>query len=406
MTTRTIRLRYDPEHYTRTLDAMRALTGHATELTVDNRRVPPPTDDDPWLTATYDDTRRVGRLLMLPVDSGNSCVVPVFDEEADEFRLRLEHDPANGVFTLFSDALPLAAVCDAGCRWDAVHPAVRSVYSRGAPWSDTLEDMTHLRTLILREADAAWIGGIPRLAGLTYLVVHGPDHLTDLAPFSGLTALEDLTVATGDAQDDLAPLAGLTNLKELQVATSPALADLSPLAGMTRLRALTLTHGAYADIAPLAGMTDMQRLLLWGNPHLADLAPIAGMAELAYYGTSECASLADLTPFAGLAALRVLWLRGCRALTDLSPLAALTELQLLDLSDGEAITDLAPLSGMTRLRDLNLTGCRRLADLSPLAGLAALRILRVKGCAEPVDLTPLEGLAELRVDTRGAREGG
>ena len=289
MTTRTIRLRFDPDHHARTLDAMRALTGHATELTVDNRRVPPPTDDDPWLTATHDDTRRVGRLLMLPVDSGNSCVVPVFDEEADEFRLRLEHDPANGVFTLFSDALPLAAIGDAGCRWEAVNPAVRSVYSRGAPWSDALARMAHLRTLILREADAAWIGGIPRLAGLTHLVVHGPDHLTDLAPFSGLTALEDLTVATGDAQDDLAPLAGLTSLKTLQVATSPALADLSHL----------------ADLAPLSGMTRLRDLNLTGCRRLADLSPLAGLAALRILRVKGCAEPLDLTPLEGLAELRV-----------------------------------------------------------------------------------------------------
>ena len=160
------------------------------------------------------------------------------------------------------------------------------------------------------------------LGGLRRLDLSG-NALTDLAPLTGVVALESLDLS-GNAVTDLWPLAGLVELRRLDLSGN-AVADLAPLAGLpnlevlvlagnrvadvgalthhVRLEQLDLSGNAVADLAPLADLVSLRRLDLGGNP-ASDLSPVGDVGTLVWLRVPAAAGAA---PLERLVRLRWLW---------------------------------------------------------------------------------------------------
>ncbi len=86
-----------------------------------------------------------------------------------------------------------------------------------------------------------------------------PDtQVSDLAPLTGLSALQTLDVWTTKVTD-LAPLAGLSALQTLDVSCT-RVTDLAPLAGLSALQVLDVSCTKVTDLVPLAGLLPSRRL--------------------------------------------------------------------------------------------------------------------------------------------------
>jgi hypothetical protein len=105
--------------------------------------------------------------------------------------------------------------------------------------------------------------------------------IPDIAPLSGLTALETLHL-TRNRICDLNPLSGLKALQELDLANNQV-RDLGALSGLWDLKRLDLDENGIEDLRPLSGLAALERLFLRGNP-IQDLSPICSLPALQTIG--------------------------------------------------------------------------------------------------------------------------
>jgi internalin A len=161
---------------------------------------------------------------------------------------------------------------------------------------------------------------IVELVWLESLSLANNNHLADLAPLAGLSALQTLVIS--DTQvTDLAPLAGLSALRVLNVGKT-RVTDLAPLAGLSALQRLSVARTQVVDLAPLATLSALQMLFVY-DTQVSDLAPLAGLSALLNLEVAKT-QVADLAPLAGLSVLRNLDVSNT-PVTDLSPLIDLIQ---------------------------------------------------------------------------------
>jgi hypothetical protein len=98
---------------------------------------------------------------------------------------------------------------------------------------------------------------LPRLRGLTWLLMPSGTTDADLVKLATLTNLKTLSLV-GTGVVDVSSLAALTNLKTLSLAGT-GVADLSPLATLTNLKTLFLDGTEVTDLSPLATLTNLKR---------------------------------------------------------------------------------------------------------------------------------------------------
>jgi len=135
--------------------------------------------------------------------------------------------------------------------------------------------------------------------------------------------------------------------------------DLAPLSGLDALEELNLDKNQVVDLSPLAGHPGLRILEVWDNgptrdDHLdgiTDLSPLASIPTLEQLFLSEN-NISDLSPLSGLTSLNVIYLIA-NDIEDISPLAGITGLQVLRLS-GNRIEDASVLANMPAMGWLEL----------------------------------------------------
>ena len=220
---------------------------------------------------------------------------------------------------------------------------------------------------------------------------HGPSGLAHLA---GLTALEELTIASGDGlpAPDLARLEPLSNLRVLSLAgggiTDEGLASISRLKSLERLRLHTATRSGLNHLNRLPNLQSLQ-VIAWGQGVKA-IETDEGMLDLS--GLEKLQDL-DLSGFPlverDLAFLEHLRLLEHLMIQPAPPVAAASLRYLRELPE------------LTYLHVGELSGCTG-EDLAHLHRLPKLRSLTVKGDIGDAALASLMGpacLQSLRVDT-------
>ena len=303
---------------------------------------------------------------------------------------------------------------------------------------EDIQDLKYMVNLYQLRISQSSITNLAPLSGLTNLedirITESPD-LTDLSGLANLTNLTDLDLWSVGVSD-LSPLSGLSNLEYLRV-EGPNIGDLTPLSSLTGLQELSLQTEGYglSDISPLSPLTNLVTLQLsvtgrnYGD--INDLSPLAGMTKLRSLNI-RAGNVSDLSPLSGLTELTNIYLYGQMEISSLEPLRNLTNLTELTLQGGgnelrmeidslgglenmakllrlqldglSGVTDLSPLSGLTRLTYLSLNDLTSLSDLSPLSGLTMLQELYLNSASQSylgsvTDLSPLGSLTELRVLT-------
>ena len=213
--------------------------------------------------------------------------------------------------------------------------------------------------------------------------------VSDLAPLSGLTALEILDL-DNTGVTDVSTLSGITSLRTLNL-NNTGVTDVSPLSGLTALVSLYLIGTRVTDVSPLSGLTALVSLDLTGT-RVTDVSPLSGLAALKTL-TLDDTDVTEVSPLSGLTALKELHLTNT-GVTDVSPLAGLTGLEMLYLSH-TGVTDVLLLSGLTALKTLTLADAN-VTDVSPLSGLAALETLDLDYTGV-TDVSPLSGLTMLKI---------
>jgi Leucine-rich repeat (LRR) protein len=213
-------------------------------------------------------------------------------------------------------------------------------------------------------------------------------NLNDLAPLSGLSALQSLSL-NGTQVSDLSPLSGLSALQSLSL-NGTQVRDVSPLSGLSTLQRLSLKSTQVIDVSPLSGLSALQDLDLKGTP-VSDVSPLSDLAALVILNLMGT-QVSDVTPLSRLSALKILDLAGT-PISDVSLLSDLAALIILDLN-GTSVSDVSPLSGLSALQSLDLTGTQ-VSDVSPLSGLSALQDLDLPG-TQVNDVSPLSGLSALQ----------
>ena len=158
---------------------------------------------------------------------------------------------------ILSGFIGLAVLTFAGCvvsKWDEWNAAPDPYGGAG----------------VLTEIRGAKEQGATRL-GLAF------NGISDVAPLSGLTQLEELYLHENQIAD-LAPLKRLTKLTELYLHKNKIL-DLVPLAKLTELRELGLAYNEISEVSSLAGLDNLELLYL-GHNSITDLTPLKNLTGL------------------------------------------------------------------------------------------------------------------------------
>ena len=213
------------------------------------------------------------------------------------------------------------------------------------------------------------------------------DQISDLAPLSGLSRLEELEIYNYSITD-IGPFQGLTSLKFLDLATN-LVTDLSPLSGLDTLTRVILHDNLVADLGPLSGLTGLTELLL-DNNLIVDLGPLSGLSGLEELTLRENL-VADIGPLRGLTGLELLAL-GKNAVSDVRALSELTNLEWLELQSN-SISNIDGLASLTNLVGLFLED-NSISDIGPLSAITSLERLSLADNSVS-DLSALAGLTEL-----------
>jgi hypothetical protein len=195
-----------------------------------------------------------------------------------------------------------------------------------------------------------------------------PIDISNLAPLSGLVALERLELSRTRVED-LAPLKGLTALQYLDLSMTEV-RDLEPLERLTRLETLGLDRTKVHSLHPLRGLTALQQLELLGT-RVEDLEPLNGLMALRILDVSRT-EVKSVDPLKGLTALEELNLSGTKV-QDIWPLIDLRSLQRLELSRTK-VQNIEPLRGLSVLQFISLPD-EPIIDLSPLQDLRHLEAI-------------------------------
>jgi hypothetical protein len=198
-----------------------------------------------------------------------------------------------------------------------------------------------------------------------------PIDISNLAPLSGLLALEWLELSRTKVED-LAPLKGLMALQHLDLSLTEV-RDLEPLERLTRLEILGLAQTKVHSLQPLKGLTALRQLELTLTG-VEDLEPLKGLMALHDLDVSET-KVKSVEPLKGLMALKKLNLSGTKV-NDISPLIDLSSLEILELS-GTKVQNIEPLKGLAALRLVSLPD-EPIIDLSPLQDLPHLKAIRYR----------------------------
>ncbi|CAL8970499.1 hypothetical protein PROP_03422 [Propionicimonas sp. T2.31MG-18] len=332
-----------------------------------------------------------------------------------------------------------AAVPDASFR----HCLQRNLNLQELPPELTAENLARLRLVSCWEYGDGVIRdvtGAELLTGTTVLFLEST-ALTDLAPITGLGAVEQFVIQTSEPVD-LSPIATLPKLWALGLKL-PEVSDIGIVRHLPQLRAIQLRLDPSTSLAPLADLPLLDQVLLESG--FTDLSVLDGLPALDLLhvrvdgatpaGLHLPASVArldlsgphlerldgipagssvknvdiraaGLTSLSGIGALEDVTHLNVRSaqITDLAGLASLSELESLDLGEN-AITDLSALASLEKLKNLQLAG-NEITDISPLTGLHALTTLDLS--RNPVaDLRPLRGLsglATLALDETGVTD--
>jgi len=257
-------------------------------------------------------------------------------------------------------------------------PLTRAQKLRGLTcdgWKITsLKGLSSLKSLTYLELNNTGISDISLIASLTkltslYLVSlegFGPDnHISNLAPLSGLKNLQKLWLYRNDISD-ITPLANLTKLTDLDLSDNQ-IENLTSLSGLKNLTSLDLSANQFSDISPLSGLTKLTDLELYNNT-LSGLTPLSNLTNLStldleYNHISDSPGLSALS---GLVNLDRLYL-GHNQISDLSALSGLTNLSELGLNQNQ-ISDLTALYGLINLDELYLDG-NKICDKSQIDNL-------------------------------------
>ncbi len=217
----------------------------------------------------------------------------------------------------------------------------------------------------------------------------GPSGLAHLA---GLTALEDLTIASGDGLPaiDLARLEPLSHLRVLSLAgggiTDEGLASIGRLKSLERLRLHTATRSGLNHLNRLSNLQSLQ-VIAWGkgakaietDERMLDLSGLEKVQDLNLSGLPLDEQ--DLAFLEHLRLLKHLMIHPASPVTatSLRCLRELPELTRLHVGELSGCTgeDLAHLNGLPKLRSLTVTGDITDAALVSLTGPGCLQSLRV-----------------------------
>ena len=236
-----------------------------------------------------------------------------------------------------------------------------------------MEKLVNLTMVTVGSENLTSLKGLPRLPGLTRIVISGgaPNDLTPIVealPSLENLALRDMTLP------DLTPLTKLSMLEDLDLYGSK-LKDFSPLAGCPRLVKLNYYGTEGADYATLGKLSQV-RELEGGLSKLKDIAWIAHLPNLkSFFMFSE--AVQDFSPLAKthLESLK-LWKMSRGAPVDLAHVAGIAGLRELEIHDME-VTRFEALSACTSLQKVTVTDVQGAGDLAALKKLPALKLVVV-----------------------------
>jgi Leucine-rich repeat (LRR) protein len=150
-------------------------------------------------------------------------------------------------------------------------------------------------------------------------------RLNDITPIRNMTKLKIFNVFTELEIPDLAPFSRLTALNELIVCDLIE-SDFSLIADLVHLTKLSLGTEKVSNLEGLSRMTSLEILDLH-NSNVSDIQALSGLVmlkRLDLHGTQ----VRDISPLAGLVNLQSVDLRGTNVV-DISPLAHLNQLEII-----------------------------------------------------------------------------
>ena len=255
----------------------------------------------------------------------------------------------------------------------------------GQPITDV--DMLQLDSLLAVGGD---LRGLEYATNMRELRVDDDIAPLDLAPLTGLTALEKLSISAPSGAYNTTAIGGLTGLRSLVLGGFPlADADMQMIGGLSGLENLSFARAQIPGIIRLAGLTQLRSFGLYGAP-LEQLDQVRQFSSLEHLSLCDM-GLTDISPLSQMSGLQFLDL-SWNSVNDLSPIAALVNLEDLILA-GNGIEDLDALSDVTQLAYLSLAD-NQISDLSPLAGMSDLHSLDLKW-NNISDLLPLGNMVNL-----------
>ena len=156
----------------------------------------------------------------------------------------------------------------------------------------TADDMKELTVVLANGPDIRHLRGLEHAINLRRLQLLRPIPRTqpelnarpfwraaDLAPLSGLTELESLTLQ-GVVVFDMSPLGDLTNLKDLGLRYTYGISRIPDLPKLTGLVHLRLERNRITDISGIPSLTNLRHLEISGNTGLADVSPLTQLSNL------------------------------------------------------------------------------------------------------------------------------
>lgn len=215
---------------------------------------------------------------------------------------------------------------------------------------DDLALMPYLRTLTIADQEMtslAPLSGLSRLENLTITGCRFPaEDLSILAKLPELTELnlEDCGLST------IENLSGASSLEKLNL-KSNTVRNLEAISTMTALKELNLQHNAVTELGALAVLTNLETLDISYNSvtSLADLATCGRLTTL----NADSNQLTDLRGLNSLSLLSDLTV-DYNQIADISLLAACTELVNLSFSNNQ-VTDIGSLNKLLKLDILDFS---------------------------------------------------
>jgi len=193
---------------------------------------------------------------------------------------------------------------------------------------------------------AAYYTGLTRIIGMKKIDLSGDVMISDLSPFSKMSALEEVNLK-GTPVSDLMPLRNLNNLRVLNISNT-AVSSLEPLHYCTHITELNIRGTGIPDLGLLVNFPSLQDLDL-SNTKISSLAPISSLDSIDDLRLSYT-QVSDLSPVAGLVNIELLSISSTRV-KSLDPLKNLTKLRIFQ-ADSTGISSLVPLDNLPVLQKL------------------------------------------------------